>query len=124
MNKSWRYNVQFSEHSQQYHIKYFKIVKKLKCLHNSGVTEVLAKAMCGNHPAIHKGIKKQPIVHLELACTMLHLHWQKKEKKKKKDRTCYQEVGLGEEFEESLGIKKETVGVGVIKDNVEARKSQ
>lgn len=121
MNKSWIYNVQFSEHSQQYHIRYFKIAKKLKCLHNSGVTEVFAKAMCGNHPAIHKVIKKQPIVHLELPCTMLHLHWQKKETNKQKDMLLGS--GAWEEFEESLGIKKETVGVGVIKDNVEALKS-
>lgn len=30
---------------------------------------------------------------------------------------------LGQEFEESLGIKKGTVGVGVIKDNVDTKKS-
>lgn len=58
MNKSWRYYVQLSEYSQKCSIKYFKIAKKLKCPHNNGLTEVLAKAMCGNHLAIHKSIKK------------------------------------------------------------------
>lgn len=34
MNKSWRYNAQLNEYSQQYCIIYFKIAKRLKCHHH------------------------------------------------------------------------------------------
>lgn len=51
---------------------------------------------------------------------MLYLNYVSTEKK---SRTCHWEVGLGQEFEESFGIKKGTVGVEVVNDSVEALRS-
>ena len=78
--------------------------------------EVLAKALCDNRIAIH--VSNQHIVHLKLTQCYISIISQLK---KKKGRTCDWEAELGQEFEESLGIKKGTVGV--VNDSVEALRS-
>lgn len=87
-----------------------------KCPHNNGVTEVLAK-LCVVITLQYIRISKNSLYTLSLLAP-----WYISTGGKKKNKTGHVTKKCGrQKFEESLGIKKGTVELGVIKDNVNTK---